>query len=49
MTVWVLIILMSTGLDHVYMNSQQSCNEAREVIAENKPFGYEVKTMCVKR
>ncbi|ASD50939.1 hypothetical protein FDI22_gp55 [Shigella phage vB_SsoS-ISF002] len=49
MAAWVLIILMSTGPDHVYMESQQSCEKAREVIAENKPFGYEVKTMCVKR
>ncbi|WPJ69999.1 hypothetical protein [Escherichia phage vB_EcoS_ULIM2] len=49
MTAWILIILMSTGADHVYMNSQQSCNEAQAVIAENKPFGYEVKTMCVKK
>lgn len=49
MAAWVLIILMSTGPDHVYMESQQSCNKTREVIAENKPFGYEVKTMCVKR
>lgn len=49
MATWILIILMSSGPDHVYMNSQQSCNEARAVIAENKPFGYEVKTMCVKR
>lgn len=39
----------SAGPDHVYMESQQSCDKAREVIAENKPFGYEVKTMCVKR
>ena len=49
MATWILIILMSNGPDHVYMNSQQSCNEAREVITQNKPFGYEVKTMCVKR
>lgn len=49
MAAWVLIILMSAGPDHVYMESQQSCDKAREVITENKPFGYEVKTMCVKR
>lgn len=49
MYAWVLIILMSAGPDHVYMESQQSCNKTREVTSENKPFGYEVKTMCVKR
>ena len=39
MATWILLILMiDGGVDHIEMNSQQSCIEAREQIKNNNRF-----------
>lgn len=50
MATWILLILMiDGGVDHIEMNSQQSCIEAREQIKNNNMFYAYTHTLCIKK
>lgn len=50
MSAWYLIIITYyAGAQPVEFDSQAACIEAREVIKENNPGGWAMRSVCVRK